>query len=57
MIKQIRIHDAHIIDIAHHIGCSERTVRRHLTEKEAGRPLPRVTDLYGSKPAGWHSVR
>ncbi len=33
MIKQMRIHGAHIIDIAHHIGCSERTVRRHLTEK------------------------
>lgn len=27
MIKQMRIHGAHIIDIAHHIGCSERTVR------------------------------
>ncbi|WP_459609662.1 IS21 family transposase [Dickeya oryzae] len=33
MIRQMRIHGAHIIDIAHHIGCSERTVRRHLTEK------------------------
>lgn len=33
MIKQMRIHGAHIIDIAHHIGCSEHTVRRHLTEK------------------------
>jgi hypothetical protein len=33
MIKQMRIHGAHIIDIAHHIGCSERTVRPHLTER------------------------
>lgn len=33
MIKQMRIHGAHIIDIAHHVGCSERTVRRHLIEK------------------------
>lgn len=30
MIKQLRAQGAHIVDIAHHIGCSERTVRRHL---------------------------
>ncbi len=33
MIKQMRIHGAHIIDIAHHVGCSERTVRRHLKQQ------------------------
>lgn len=31
MIKQMRFHGAHIIDTACHVGCSERTVRRHLT--------------------------
>lgn len=30
MIKQVRGQGAHIVDIAHQIGCSERTVRRHL---------------------------
>ena len=30
MIKQLRVQGAHIVDIAHRIGCSERTVRRHL---------------------------
>lgn len=39
MIKQMRIHGAHIIDIAHHVGCSERTVRRHLsTQNSVSRP-------------------
>ena len=30
MIKQLRVQGAHIVDIAHRIGCSERTVRRYL---------------------------
>lgn len=30
MIKQLRKQGAHIVDIAHRMGCSERTVRRHL---------------------------
>lgn len=30
MIKQLRKNGAHIVDIAHAIGCSERTVQRHL---------------------------
>ncbi|OEY65007.1 IS21 family transposase [Marinobacter sp. X15-166B] len=30
MIKQLRKQGAHIVDIAHRIGCSERTVRRYL---------------------------
>lgn len=30
MIKQLRAQGAHIVDIAHRIGCSERTVRRYL---------------------------
>jgi len=30
MIKQLRQQGAHIVDIAHRIGCSERTVRRNL---------------------------
>lgn len=30
MIKQLRAKGAHIVDIAHRIGCSERTVRRSL---------------------------
>lgn len=30
MIKQLRGQGAHIVDIAHRIGCSERTVRRYL---------------------------
>lgn len=37
MIKQMRIHGAYIIDIARQIGCSERTVRRHLSEPERPR--------------------
>lgn len=34
MIKQIHTQGAYIIDIARYIGCSERTVRRHLLEPE-----------------------
>nr|WP_241391719.1 IS21 family transposase [Yersinia frederiksenii]ULG19782.1 transposase [Yersinia frederiksenii]ULG19937.1 transposase [Yersinia frederiksenii]ULG20004.1 transposase [Yersinia frederiksenii] len=30
MIKQMRGQGAYIIDIAHYLGCSEKTVRRHL---------------------------
>lgn len=30
MIKQLRGQGAHLVDIAHRIGCSERTVRRYL---------------------------
>ena len=30
MIKQLRSQGAYIVDIAHQIGCSERTVRRYL---------------------------
>lgn len=40
MIKQMRIHGAYIIDIARQIGCSERTVRRHLSEPECPRQVP-----------------
>lgn len=38
MIKQMRVLGAHIIDIAHHVGCCERTVMRHL----ALRPPPSI---------------
>ncbi len=34
MIKRMRTEGAYIIDIARYIGCSERTVRRHLLEPE-----------------------
>ena len=37
MIKQMRTQGAYIIDIACQIGCSERTVRRHLLEPERSR--------------------
>lgn len=30
MIKQLRGQGAHLVDIAHRIGCSERTLRRYL---------------------------
>lgn len=40
MIKQCHQRGAHLVDIAHQIGCCERTVRRHLAREAAptGRP-------------------
>ncbi|MCL5424054.1 MAG: hypothetical protein M1154_00125 [Gammaproteobacteria bacterium] len=37
------------MDIAHQIGCSERTVRRHLAREEAptGRPARPLCHLHG----------
>ena len=39
-IKQLRQQGAHLVDIAHQIGCSERTVRRYLAlpAPKTGRP-------------------
>ncbi|MEA9393645.1 IS21 family transposase [Acerihabitans sp. TG2] len=48
MIKQMRTQGAYIIDIARYIGCSERTVRRHLMQPEPTRCTPsrrRMTKL------------
>lgn len=48
MIKQLRQQGAHIIDIAHQIGCSERTVRRQLALPApctCKRQKPRVSKL------------
>lgn len=48
MIKQLRKQGAHIVDIAHQLGCSERTVRRHLAAAKAptGKPKkPRASIL------------
>src|SRR5690554_1381346 len=53
MIRQHHQRGAHPVDIAHQIGCSERTVRRHLTREEAptGRPArPRGSKLDPYKP-------
>src|SRR5690554_3180583 len=53
MIKQLRRRGAHLVDIAHQIGCSERTVRRHLAREEAptGQPAkPRASKLDPYKP-------
>lgn len=42
MIKQLRSQGAYIVDIAHQIGCSERTVRRYLALPAplTGKPRP-----------------
>ena len=48
MIRQLHQRGAHLVDIAHQIGCSERTVRRHLAREAAptGRPArPRASKL------------
>lgn len=53
MIRQLHQRGAHLVDIAHQIGCSERTVRRHLAREEAptGRPArPRASKLDPYKP-------
>ncbi|WP_183331719.1 IS21 family transposase [Halomonas campaniensis] len=53
MIRQLHQRGAHLVDIAHQIGCSERTVRRHLAREEAptGRPArPRGSKLDPYKP-------
>ncbi|MFC3285732.1 IS21 family transposase, partial [Litchfieldella rifensis] len=53
MIKQLRQRGAHLVDIAHQIGCSERTVRRYLAREAAptGRPAqPRPSKLDPYKP-------
>ena len=47
MIKQLHQRGAHLVDIAHQIGCCERTVRRHLAREEA--PTGRPTKLRASK--------
>lgn len=48
MIKQLHQRGTHLVDIAHQIGCCERTVRRHLVREAAptGRPAqPRPSKL------------
>lgn len=48
MIKQLRHQGVYIVDIAHRIGCSERTVRRYLAlpAPPSGKPQkPRVSKL------------
>uniref|UniRef100_UPI001F38BDC8 DDE-type integrase/transposase/recombinase n=1 Tax=Modicisalibacter coralii TaxID=2304602 RepID=UPI001F38BDC8 len=53
MIRQLHQRGAHLVDIAHQIGCCERTVRRHLAREEApsGRPArPRASKLDPYKP-------
>ena len=53
MIRQLHQRGAHLVDIAHQIGCCERTVRRHLARDEApsGRPVrPRASKLDPYKP-------
>lgn len=53
MIRQLHQRGAHLVDIAHQIGCCERTVRRHLACDEApsGRPVrPRASKLDPYKP-------
>ncbi len=48
MIKQLRKEGAHIVDIAHRLGCSERTVRRYLAlpaPKTGRRNQPRGSKL------------
>lgn len=53
MIKQLRGQGAHIVDIAHQIGCSERTVRRYLAlpAPPKGKPKkPRASKLDPFKP-------
>lgn len=53
MINQLRQQGAHIVDIAHHLGCSERTVRRYLAlpAPKTGRPKqPRSSKLDPYKP-------
>src|SRR5699024_3461386 len=52
MIKQRREQGAHIVDIAHELGCSERTVRRYLAlpaPHNASRPR-RASKLDAFKP-------
>ena len=53
MIKQLRSQGAYIVDIAHQIGCSERTVRRYLALPAplTGKPkTPRGSKLDPFKP-------
>ena len=53
MIKQLRHQGTYIVDIAHRIGCSERTVRRCLAlpAPPTGRPKhPRASKLDPFKP-------
>ncbi|EMV46336.1 homeo-like domain protein [Escherichia coli 5-366-08_S4_C2] len=38
MIKQMRQQGAYIVDIATQIGCSERTVRRYLKNRQPEKP-------------------
>lgn len=47
MIKQLHQRGAHLVDIAHQIGCCERTVRRHLAREAA--PTGRVAKPRASK--------
>jgi transposase len=53
MINQLRRQGAHLVDIAHQLGCSERTVRRHLAlpAPPTGKPRrPRGSKLDPFKP-------
>lgn len=48
MIKEMKEQGAHLVDIAHKVGCSERTVRRHLalpSPKNGRRKVPRPSKL------------
>lgn len=48
MIKQLRDQGTYLVDIAHRLGCSERTVRRHLAlpAPPTGKPrIPRPSKL------------
>lgn len=48
MIKEMREQGAHLVDIAHKVGCSERTVRRYLalpSPKTGRRKTPRASKL------------
>jgi transposase len=48
MIKEMKEQGAHLVDIAHKVGCSERTVRRYLAlpaPKTGRRKAPRTSKL------------
>ena len=54
MIKQLRQRGAHLVDIAHQVGCCERTVRRHLAREAA--PCARPTKPRASKLDPFKSI-
>ncbi|CAM0555328.1 hypothetical protein EHLJMEHL_04917 [Vreelandella titanicae] len=47
MIKQLHQRGAHLVDIAHQIGCCERTVRRLATRYERRTEIHYVFTLLG----------